>query len=87
MQRLLAMHVPLLVTTEYRSSQLSACCHAKMEEKRGKAQTCRTTAKKCTQCSTMLGRDASAAHIIADIFVELTLAQSTDIPDWAKRKV
>jgi hypothetical protein len=35
----------------------------------------------------MLGRDASAAHIIADIFVEQTLAQSTDIPDWAKRKV
>jgi hypothetical protein len=61
----LAKYVPIMLSSEYRSSQRSACCHKKMKDRPSPR---RVTVKQCTDCKTLVARDISAACVIHDIF-------------------
>ena len=69
LRRLLSKYIPVILSSEYLSSQRSACCHSKMKDCR-KIQPGmkRVTVKQCTSCQTLLSRDVSAACVILDIF-------------------
>jgi hypothetical protein len=65
LRRLLSKYVPVILSSEYRSSQRSACCHSHLTDRPSPK---RVTVKQCTACKTLLSRDVSAACIILDIF-------------------
>jgi hypothetical protein len=69
LRRLLSKYIPVIVSSEYLSSQRSACCLSRMRDCR-KIQPGmkRVTVKQCTSCQTLLSRDVSAACVILDIF-------------------
>jgi hypothetical protein len=82
----------LVTSSEFRSSQTSCCCHAPLRDLRSVAHRTRgtrVTVKKCTQCLHLVGRDASAAHVIADIFAfqrglspEIQAKRQDTLPPW-----
>ena len=69
LRRLLSKYVPIVLSSEYRSSQCSACCHRAMTSKK-RTNGKRAEVKQCTNptCKTLLSRDVSAACVIIDIF-------------------
>ena len=60
LRRLLSKYIPVIVSSEYLSSQRSACCLSRMKDCR-KIQPGmkRVTVKQCTSCQTLLSRDVS----------------------------
>ena len=80
LQLLLSKHVPLVIGSEYRSSKTSACHHEQVREISLTKQTTRCAMMKCRVCKTILSRDKNAAHVIADIFLEMKT--SVDLPVW-----
>ena len=77
LRRLLSKYIPVILSSEYRSSQRSACCHAALADRPSPK---RVTVKQCTTCKTLLSRDVSAACIILDIFEFQRLNQTKDLP-------
>ena len=81
MQLALSKHIPLVLGSEHRSSKTSACHHGLVEEihdkKKGRR---RHVIVRCTKCRTILGRDANAAHVIADMFLDVL--SSCELPAW-----
>jgi len=86
LQRALAHYLPIITSSEYNSSRRSACCHGTMTAVRSSGQRTRTSLSKCDTCRTLLSRDRSAAHVIADIFLEQRQSQSSVLPTWAAAK-
>ena len=80
MQLALSKFLPVIVGSEYRSSQTSACHHVQVKKQKTLNYTCRHTVVTCKACHTMLGRDANAAHVIADIFQDMSV--SFELPLW-----
>ncbi len=69
MQSLLAKHVLVVVGSEHRSSNLSACHHGTVVPITNKwCPGRRHTVVKCLGCCTILSRDANVVYVIADIF-------------------
>ena len=62
LRKLLSQYIPIVLSSEYRSSQRS---HSTLYNRPSKK---RVTVKQCTNCKTLLSRDTSAACIILDIF-------------------
>ena len=85
LQRLVSKYIPVIVSSEYGSSQISCCCHEPMSACKHKGQTKRVTVKTCTKCHTMLSRDRSAACVIADIFRYQRKLQTLELPSFLKR--
>jgi hypothetical protein len=77
LRRLLSKYVPVILSSEYRSSQRSACCHSHLTDRPSPK---RVTVKQCTACKTLLSRDVSAACIILDIFEFQRLHQTKELP-------
>ncbi len=77
LQKLLSKYVPVITSSEYRSSQRSACCHAGLTDRPSPK---RVTVKQCKTCKTLLSRDVSAACIILDIFEFQRRKQTTELP-------
>ena len=75
---LLSKYVPVVLSSEYWSSQRSACCHAKLDDR--PSQKKRVTVKQCKDCGTLLSRDLSAACIILDIFNHQRMYQTDSLP-------
>ena len=68
-RRLLSKYIPVILSSEYLSSQRSACCLSRVNNCRKiKPGMKRVTVKQCTSCQTLLSRDVSAACVILDIF-------------------
>jgi hypothetical protein len=63
----LSRSMPIVLGSEYKSTQLSSCCHLQATKLRTKTYTGRGTAVRCP-CGKMLGRDENAAHNIMYIF-------------------
>jgi hypothetical protein len=80
MQRLLSSYIPVTVGSEYRSSVTSACHHGKVVARKDKSRPGRHTVVTCIACNVMLGRDANAAHVIADTFS--SMRTSPELPLW-----
>ena len=62
LRKLLSQYIPIVLSSEYRSSQRS---HSTLYNRPSKKHV---TVKQCTNCKTLLSRDISAACIILDIF-------------------
>jgi hypothetical protein len=77
LRRLLSKYVPVILSSEYRSSQRSACCQSPLTNRPSPK---RVTVKQCTLCKTLLSRDVSAACIILDIFEFQRVNQTKDLP-------
>lgn len=93
LQNLLVRHGCALVTSsEYRSSQRSCCCHAELVDLRSaahRAKGARVTVKQCKTCCQLVGRDSSAAHVIADTFAfqrgfqaQVAATRQDTLPAW-----
>ena len=80
LQSLLAHHIPLVVGSEFRSSITSACHHGNVNPISCERGLRRHTVVQCQACRALLSRDANAAHVIADIFVEMKASKS--LPVW-----
>ena len=81
MQLALSKHIPLVLGSEYRSSVTSACHHGLVKKIFGKNKCRRRYAiVKCKKCCRMLSRDANAAHVIADMFIDML--SSCKLPEW-----
>jgi hypothetical protein len=69
LRRLLSKYIPVILSSEYLSSQRSACCLSRMKDCHTiQPGMKRVTVKQCTSCRTLLSRDVSAACVILDIF-------------------
>jgi hypothetical protein len=79
LRRLLSKYVPVILSSEYRSSQRSACCRSHLTNRPSHK---RVTVKQCTTCKTRLSRDVSAACIILDIFEFQRRNQTQDLPEF-----
>jgi hypothetical protein len=79
LRRLLSKYVPIVLSSEHRSSQRSACCHVKMTDRPSPR---RVTVKQCTQCKTLVSRDISAACVIHDIFCYQRASQTNELPPF-----
>ena len=79
LRRLLSKYCHIMLSSEWRSSQRSACCHAKMQDRPSRH---RTTVKQCLKCRRLLARDGSASCIILDTFKYQRQNQTTDLPPW-----
>jgi hypothetical protein len=77
LRRLLSKYIPVVLSSEYGSSQRSACCHSKLVDRPSPK---RVTVKQCTTCKTLLSRDVSAACIILDIFEFQRRNQTRELP-------
>ena len=77
LRRLLSKYIPVILSSEFRSSKRSACCHSHLTDRPSPK---RVTVKQCTTCKTLLSRDVSAACIILDIFEFQRLNQTKDLP-------
>ena len=77
LRRMLSKYLPVMVSSEYRSSQRSACCHDKLiKHDGGRGGTLRSTVSRCKSCRRFLSRDLSAAGVILDIFEHQRATQS-----------
>ena len=77
LRRLLSKYVPVVLSSEYRSSKRSACCHAEVSDRPSEK---RITVKQCTACKTLLSSDVSAACIILDISQYQRTNRTSDLP-------
>ena len=82
LQKALARYVPVVVVSEYRSSKTSPCHHCPLKPIQTSAYKRRTTVQQCPSCKTLFGRDTSAAHVIAGMFMEMYSGGTTLLPDW-----
>ena len=82
LQLALAHYLPVVVASEFRSSQTSTCHHCCVKSVKRPGQKKRATVLKCLNCSTLHSRDFNAAHVIADMF--LAMQTTSDLPDWIK---
>lgn len=80
LQYLLSKHLLFAIGSEYRSSMTSACHHGQVQKLSHATQTTRCAMMQCSACNTVLSRDKNAAHVIADIFLEMRT--SVDLPVW-----
>ena len=80
LQLALARHVPVVVVSEYRSSKTSTCHHCCVKPVVHVLHKQSATILKCVNCSTLHSRDFNAAHVIADMFLEMQ--DNTTLPDW-----
>jgi hypothetical protein len=79
LRRLLSKFMPVILSSEYCSSQRSACCHSHLTDRPSPK---RVTVKQCTTCKTLLSRDVSAACIILDIFEFQRRNRTKDMPEF-----
>jgi hypothetical protein len=79
LRRLLSKFMPVILSSEYCSSQRSACCHSPLANRPSPK---RVTVKQCTTCKTLLSRDVSAACIILDIFEFQRRNRTKDLPEF-----
>ena len=70
---------PIVLISEYGSSQTSCCCHGPVKQLKKAKQTTRATVLQCKNCNRLLSRDFNAANAILDMFLE---TQNTRLPDW-----
>ena len=82
LQYLLSKHLLFAIGSEYRSSMTSACHHGQVQKLSHATQTtrCAMIIMQCSACNTVMSRDKNAAHVIADIFLEMRT--SVDLPVW-----
>ena len=80
LQLLLPKHFLLVIGSKKGSSKTSACHHDQVREISLSKQTTRCAMMQCRECKTVLSRDKNAAHVIADIFLEMKT--SVDLPVW-----
>jgi hypothetical protein len=87
LRRLLSKYIPVIVSSEYMSSQRSACCHSKLKDCRQNrpGRQKRVTVKQCTSCKTLLSRDVSAACVLLDIFEFQRQEHTTALPAFVSR--
>jgi hypothetical protein len=81
MQKALARHIPLVIGSEYRSSQTSCCHHCLVTGLKSLGQKTRSVVVQCQACKTLLGRDVNAAAVIADIFTAVQFTKEAR-PLW-----
>ena len=81
MQKALARRVPLVIGSEYRSTQTSCCHHCNVKALKHEGQNTRAVVVQCESCKTLIGRDVNAAAVIADIFTAVRFTDETR-PDW-----
>jgi hypothetical protein len=79
LRRLLSKYVSVILLSEFRSSQRSACCHSHLANRPSPK---RVTVKQCTACKTLLSRDVSADCIISDIFEFQRQNQTKELPEF-----
>ncbi len=79
LRRMLSKCMPVILSSEYCSSQRSACCHSHLTDRPSPK---RVTVKQCTTCKTLLSRDVSAACIILDIFEFQRRNRTKDLPEF-----
>ena len=79
---LMEPHVHLYLASEFRSSQTSTCYHCCVKPVKRQSQKKRATVLKCLGCATLHSRDFNAAHVIADMFLAMQAANSSELPDW-----
>jgi hypothetical protein len=77
------LSVPTGLSSEYRSSQRSVCCHTLMTDR---SSSKRVTVKQCVRCKTLLSRDLSAACVILDIFRYQRSHTTTKLPPFIYRE-
>jgi hypothetical protein len=83
LRRMLSQYVPIMLSSEWRSSKRSACCHGTVEPlTRVEEPRRRSNAFRCLTCHTLLGRDRSAACVIVDIFKYQRQHQTAELPAW-----
>jgi hypothetical protein len=75
LRRLLSKYLPVILSSEYESSQRSACCHSILIDR-----PTRVTVKQCTTCKTLLSRYVSAACILLDILEFQRRNKTNDLP-------
>jgi hypothetical protein len=75
----LAKYAHVVLSSEYRSSQRSGCCHVGMTDRPSPR---RVTVKQCTKCKTLVSRDVSAACVIHDIFYYQRKHQTDGLPPF-----
>jgi hypothetical protein len=77
----LSRYLPVVVASEFRSSQTSTCHHCCVKPVKRQDQKKRATVLKCLGCSTLHSRDFTA-HVIADMFLAMQATNSSELPDW-----
>ena len=80
-QKDLARRVPLVIGSEYRSTQTSCCHHCSVKALKYEGQNTRSVVVQCKSCKTLLRRDVNAVAVIADIFTAVPFYEETR-PDW-----
>jgi hypothetical protein len=81
MQKALARRMPLVIGSEYRSSQTSCCHHCLVTGLKSLGRKTRGVVVQCQACKTLLGRDLNAAAVIADVFTALQFTKESR-PLW-----
>ena len=81
MQKALIRNVPLVIGSEFRSTQTSCCHHCDVKALKSQGQTTRPVVVQCQSCKTLLGRDVNAAAVIADIFTAVRFTEESR-PAW-----
>ena len=82
LRRLLSKYLPIMLTTEHRSSQVSSCCHAPMKDAPRLHGRRRVVVKHCSKCSITVSRDLSAAGVISDAFQYQRQNQTDAMPPF-----
>ena len=82
LQMALSRYLPVVVASEFRSSQTSTCHHCCIKSVKRQGQKQRATVLKCLGCATLHSRDFNAAHVIADVFLAMQATHSSGLPDW-----
>ena len=82
LRRLLSKYVPVVLTSEFRSSKRSCCCKAEFVSRPRRPDGKRHTVQQCSQCKLMLSRDYNSASVILDLFMHQRAAQSCELPTW-----
>jgi len=80
LQHALALKIPLVTSSEFRSTQTSCCHHCPVDGLKTRDQQTRSVVVQCRACKTLLGRDLNAASVILDIFEE----PGPNLPLWIR---
>ena len=67
LQRLLSKHIPIVTSSEYKTSQMSPCCGVRLRELQSPGRK-RVVLKVCPSCQVQWNRDMAAAINIGHIF-------------------
>ncbi len=85
LRRLLSKYLHIVVSSEYRSSQICCCCHEALVDGPRKSKGRRVVVKHCKKCKATVARDLSAASVIIDIFEWQRLHRTDDLPPFVKK--